>query len=74
MADQSHADKFSALGYDLIYSKLVDSIEIAIDIQVKETIIMKYHSNLCYKVWILLWIKIHKTVLGSQTERQNSPI
>lgn len=33
---------------------------------------MKYHSNLCYKVWILLQIKIHKTMFGSGTERQNS--
>lgn len=48
MADQSHADKFSALGYDLIYNKLVDSTEIPIDIHLKETIIMKHHSNLLY--------------------------
>lgn len=72
MVDQTHADEFSALGYDLIYNKLVDSTEIPIDIQLKETIIMKYHSNLHYKVWILLQIKIHKTILGSGTEQHNS--
>lgn len=72
MADQTHADKFSALEYDLFYNKLVaNSTEIRI-YSAKRNNNMKYHSNLCYKVWILLWIKIHKTMLGSGTERQNS--